>query len=54
MGLIEKPDALVLACYQLADIYHQNPEVFLAMPIDRLREHWHWTIKARELRHGAD
>jgi hypothetical protein len=30
---------LVLDCYWLAQWYHQNPEVFLAMPLSQMQLH---------------
>jgi hypothetical protein len=29
----------VLDCYRLARFYHQNPEVFLALPLSEVRMH---------------
>jgi hypothetical protein len=40
---------IVLDCYRLAEVYHQNPEVFLAMPIDDVRRHLLRTGQLRRL-----
>lgn len=48
MGLGENED-LVIDCYRLARFYHQNPEVFLAMPIGQVRLHMERTIRLRRL-----
>ena len=36
---------LVLDCYFLARFYHQNPEVFLNMPLSMMRRHLDRTIE---------
>lgn len=48
MGIGEDED-LVLDCYRLARFYHQNPDVFLAMPIGQVRLHMARTIRLRRL-----
>lgn len=42
------PDEKVLNCYRLADRFHQNPDVFLEMPLSRINEHIRYTIKLIE------
>ena len=42
------PDEDILNCYRLADRFHQNPEVFLEMPVSRVNWHIHYTIKLIE------
>lgn len=39
------PDDLILNCYRLADRFHQNPSVFLEMPISQVDQHIHWTVE---------
>jgi hypothetical protein len=43
---------VILDCYRLAEIYHQSPDVFLAMPLDEVRLHlirtWQLRKKQRE------
>jgi hypothetical protein len=47
------PDTLVLNCYRLADRFHQNPEVFLEMPMSRINQHIRFTIKLIEAQNKA-
>ncbi len=47
MGLVGSEDDIVLNCYRLAEIYHQNPEVFLTMPLDDVRLHLARTVQLR-------
>ena len=49
----ESPDDLVLDCYRLADRYHQNPDVFLSMPLSLTRQHIEFTIKLIEAQRKA-
>lgn len=44
------PDDWTLACYSLADYYHQNPAVFLDMPLSEVAEHSHFTRRLNERR----
>lgn len=44
---------VVLDCYRLADRYHQNPDVFLAMPISAVRQHLSFTIMLIEAQRAA-
>jgi hypothetical protein len=46
-------DEITLNCYRLADRYHQNPEVFLAMPVSRIDGHIRNTIKLIEAQNRA-
>lgn len=46
-------DEIIINCYRLADRYHQNPEVFIDMPLSRISEHIHYTIKLIELQEKA-
>jgi hypothetical protein len=46
-------DDLILDCYRLADRFHQNPEVFLEMPISRVGLHIHYTVKLTRLQRIA-
>jgi hypothetical protein len=46
-------DDLILNCYRLADRFKQNPDVFIDMPISRLRTHLHYTIKLIEAQEKA-
>jgi hypothetical protein len=50
MGLVESEDTVVLDCYRLADWYHQNPEVFLSMPLSDVRLHIRRTGELQRLR----
>ena len=47
------PDEIILNCYRLADRFHQNPDVFLEMPVTRINEHIHYTIKLIEAQNKA-
>ena len=42
------PDEVILNCYRLADRFHQNPDVFLELPISRVNAHIYYTIKLIE------
>jgi hypothetical protein len=47
------PDELILNCYRLADRFHQNPEVFLEMPLSRIEMHVHYIVKLSRLQRQA-
>lgn len=47
------PDELILNCYRLADWYHQNPDLFLSMPISRIDDHLHYTAKLIDAKQRA-
>jgi hypothetical protein len=47
------PDEIILNCYRLADRFHQNPEVFLDMPVTRVNWHIHYTVKLIEAQNKA-
>jgi hypothetical protein len=47
------PDELILNCYRLADRFHQNPEVFLEMPMSRIEQHVLYTVKLTRLQRQA-
>jgi hypothetical protein len=53
--VVENPDPeeLALNCYRLADRFHQNPAVFLSMPISEIGMHVHYTVRLIELRKAA-
>jgi hypothetical protein len=49
----------VIDCYRLANWYKQNPETFLAMPLETVAMHRRrtaqlWEIMAREKRDAED
>jgi len=44
-----KPEDVILNCYRLADRYHQNPDVFVEMPLSKVNEHVYYTIRLNEL-----
>jgi hypothetical protein len=46
-------DDLILNCYRLADRFKQNPDIFIDMPISRLRTHMRYTIKLIEAQEKA-
>lgn len=46
-------DEIIVNCYRLADRYHQNPEVFIELPMSRVNEHIRYTIKLIELQEKA-
>jgi hypothetical protein len=46
-------DDLILNCYRLADRFHQNPEVFLEMPLSHVEQHIRWTVKLTRLQRKA-
>ena len=46
-------DELILNCYRLADRFHQNPEVFLEMPLSRVELHVHYIVKLTRLQRQA-
>lgn len=46
-------DDLILDCYRLADRFHQNPEVFLEMPLSRIERHVHFIVKLTRLQRQA-
>jgi hypothetical protein len=54
-GLLDElnVDDITLNCYRLADRYHQNPEVFIDMPVSRVNEHIRFTIKLIEAQNKA-
>jgi hypothetical protein len=54
-GLIDTldPDDEILNCYRLADRYHQNPELFIEMPLSRIHKHIRYTIKLIEAQNKA-
>ena len=43
----------VLDCYWLARWYHQNPEVFLSMPISQVQLHIMRTMQIADLKRDA-
>jgi hypothetical protein len=43
----------VLDCYWLAQWYHQNPEVFLAMPLSHTQLHMRRTQEIARMRAAA-
>jgi hypothetical protein len=43
--VVGEDEDLILDCYWLARWYHQNPEVFLNMPISMMRKHLLRTIQ---------
>jgi hypothetical protein len=47
------PDELILNCYRLADRFHQNPELFLEMPMSRIEMHVRYTVKLTRLQQQA-
>jgi hypothetical protein len=47
------PDELVLNCYRLADRFHQDPGVFLSMPITEIDRHVYFTVKLTKLQRAA-
>jgi hypothetical protein len=47
------PDEIILNCYRLADRFHQNPELFLEMPVTRVNWHIHYTVKLIEAQNKA-
>jgi hypothetical protein len=49
----EDPDELILNCYRLADRFHQNPEIFLDMPLSRIEQHVHYTVKLTRMQSEA-
>lgn len=53
--MVEKPDPeeLIINCYRLADRFHQNPDVFLSMPISAIGMHVHYAVRLVELREAA-
>lgn len=42
---------LVLDCLRLAQFFHVNPEIFLAMPLSEMWLHLSWTIKLKQRQH---
>lgn len=46
-------DDIVLNCYRLADRFHQNPDVFLSMPISQIDSHIYWTIELIKAQRAA-
>ena len=48
-----EPDEIILNCYRLADRFHQNPDVFLDMPLSQINRHIHYTIKLIEAQRKA-
>lgn len=46
-------DEIIINCYRLADRFHQNPEVFIEMPVSRVNQHLYYTIKLIELQEKA-
>jgi hypothetical protein len=38
-------DAIVFDCYRLARWYQQSPDVFLDLPISKMRQHIFWSLK---------
>jgi hypothetical protein len=47
--VVGEDEDLILGCYWLARLYHQNPEVFLDMPLSAVRKHLARTIQVAEL-----
>lgn len=52
-GLDPVPDEIILNCYRLADRYHQNPAVFLNMPLSEIGLHLTFTVKLIEAKIAA-
>jgi hypothetical protein len=50
---VVKHEDLILNCYRLADRYHQNPDVFLAMPLSRIYDHIKYTVHLIEAQSAA-
>jgi hypothetical protein len=50
---VVNPDDLILNCYRLAERYHQNPDVFIDMPLSKVAWHVHYTVRLIEAQNGA-
>jgi hypothetical protein len=42
-----RDEELTAACYWLAAIYGQDPDVFLSKPAENVARHVHWTIRVQ-------
>lgn len=47
------PEELILNCYRLAQRFHQNPDVFLSMPVSDIDRHIRYTVMLIDLREAA-
>lgn len=50
----EHEDDVVLDCYRLARWYHQVPDVFLQMPLSKVRLHLYRTIQLAKIMQDAN
>ncbi len=48
--MVGADETVVLDCYWLAQWYHQNPEVFLSMPLSQIQTHVMRSNQLAELR----
>lgn len=47
------PDDLILDCYRLARWFHQNPDLYLEMPLSRVQMHLHYAVKLHRVQQRA-
>jgi len=47
------PDDLIMNCYRLADRFHQNPEVFLSLPVSAIDRHMYYLVRLIDAQHAA-
>jgi hypothetical protein len=52
--LVGDEEDLILDCYRLARWYHQSPDVFLALPLDKVRLHLNRTIRLAALMRASN
>ncbi len=52
-GVDVNPDDLILNCYRLADRFHQDPTIFLEMPISQVDRHIYWTVELIKAQRAA-
>jgi hypothetical protein len=50
---VVNPDDIILNCYRLAERYHQNPDVFVDMPLSKIDAHIRYTVRLIEAQNRA-
>jgi hypothetical protein len=47
------PDELIINCYRLAHYYHQNPDLFVEMPLSKMNVHIIYTVRLINMQNEA-
>ena len=52
-GDVVNPEDVILNCYRLAERYHQNPDIFVEMPLSKIDAHIYYTVRLIEVQNKA-